>query len=122
MHDWNDEPDSLPFADKVQTHTLLRMLQDGLWLDDMRAAASNVCPRHFSSPPQHANMTRAPRSVATSSATITAAHSPVTTATRAAGKPCRTVACEEMKSMEPLQMEMRPYGRGRRAATRHMHV
>ncbi|EOD45928.1 putative wd repeat protein [Neofusicoccum parvum UCRNP2] len=40
-HDWNDEPDTLPFADKVQTHTLLRMLQDGLWLDDMRAAASN---------------------------------------------------------------------------------
>ncbi|KKY28790.1 putative wd repeat protein [Diplodia seriata] len=44
-HDWNDEPETLPFADKVQTHTLLRMLQDGLWLDDMRAAASNVCSR-----------------------------------------------------------------------------
>ncbi|KAK8220391.1 WD40-repeat-containing domain protein [Phyllosticta capitalensis] len=47
-HDWHDEPETLPFAERVQTHTMLRMLQDGMWLDEMRASASNGAePRRY---------------------------------------------------------------------------
>ncbi|KAK7553502.1 WD40-repeat-containing domain protein [Phyllosticta citricarpa] len=47
-HDWHDEPDTLPFADRVQTHAMLRMLQDGMWLDEMRVSASNGAePRRY---------------------------------------------------------------------------
>ncbi|KAF2090197.1 hypothetical protein K490DRAFT_63068 [Saccharata proteae CBS 121410] len=40
-HDWNDDPENLPFAPKIETHTLLHMLQDGLWFDEIRASTSN---------------------------------------------------------------------------------
>jgi hypothetical protein len=39
---WNRDPDSLPFASNVQPHTLIHLLQDGLWFDKLQAEATNV--------------------------------------------------------------------------------
>ncbi|KAF2141284.1 uncharacterized protein K452DRAFT_272001 [Aplosporella prunicola CBS 121167] len=47
-YDWYDEPESLPFASKVNTHMLVRMLQDALCFDELRASASKGTePRQY---------------------------------------------------------------------------
>ncbi|CAI6255220.1 unnamed protein product [Periconia digitata] len=43
---WNRDPDSLPFAPNVQPHTLVNLLQDGLWFDKLQAEAGNVDQRY----------------------------------------------------------------------------
>lgn len=40
---WLRDPDSLPFAKNVSPHALIRILQDGMEFDKLRAEASNVC-------------------------------------------------------------------------------
>ncbi|KAF2865386.1 hypothetical protein BDV95DRAFT_623896 [Massariosphaeria phaeospora] len=45
---WNREPDTLPFARHVAQHTLINLLQDGLWFDKLQAEAGNGEQRyHF---------------------------------------------------------------------------
>ena len=39
---WLRDPDSLPFAKNTSPHTLIRILQDGMEFDKLRAEASNV--------------------------------------------------------------------------------
>ncbi|KAH7117103.1 WD40-repeat-containing domain protein [Dendryphion nanum] len=38
---WNRDPESLPFAKNVSQHTLINLLQDGLWFDKLQAEAGN---------------------------------------------------------------------------------
>ncbi|KAF2447123.1 hypothetical protein P171DRAFT_462358 [Karstenula rhodostoma CBS 690.94] len=45
---WIRDPQTLPFARDVQPHTLVNLLQDGLWFDKLQAEAANVDQRyHF---------------------------------------------------------------------------
>ncbi|KAL1606730.1 hypothetical protein SLS60_004137 [Paraconiothyrium brasiliense] len=45
---WIRDPQTLPFARDVQPHTLINLLQDGLWFDKLQAEAANVEQRyHF---------------------------------------------------------------------------
>jgi transducin (beta)-like 1 len=39
---WIRDPQTLPFARDVQPHTLVNLLQDGLWLDTLQAEAAHV--------------------------------------------------------------------------------
>ena len=39
---WNHDPDSLPFAQNIKTHTLIHLVQDGLFLDALQAEASEA--------------------------------------------------------------------------------
>jgi hypothetical protein len=36
------DPDTLPFAKHIEPHTLIRLVQDGLYLDKLEAEARNV--------------------------------------------------------------------------------
>lgn len=38
---WNRDPEILPFAKNVSQHTLINLLQDGLWFDKLQAEAGN---------------------------------------------------------------------------------
>ncbi|KAF2708487.1 hypothetical protein K504DRAFT_477829 [Pleomassaria siparia CBS 279.74] len=45
---WIRDPETLPFAKNVSQHTLVNLLQDGLWFDKLQAEAANVDQRyHF---------------------------------------------------------------------------
>ncbi len=35
--EWNRSPESLPFAKDVKSHTLINIIQDGLWVDKLQA-------------------------------------------------------------------------------------
>jgi len=39
---WVRDPETLPFAKNVQPHTLVNLVQDGLWFDKLQAEAANV--------------------------------------------------------------------------------
>ncbi|PVI07220.1 hypothetical protein DM02DRAFT_513303 [Periconia macrospinosa] len=43
---WNRDPEALPFAPNVQPHTLVNLLQDGLWFDKLQAEAGNCEQRY----------------------------------------------------------------------------
>lgn len=49
---WIRDPQALPFARHVQPHTLINLLQDGLWFDKLQAEAANVRAVHAPSPLQ----------------------------------------------------------------------
>jgi hypothetical protein len=40
---WLRDPETLPFAKNISPHTLVRLLQDGMEFDKLRAEATNVC-------------------------------------------------------------------------------
>lgn len=39
---WIRDPDTLPFASSVEPHTLIRILQDGMYFDQLQAETTNV--------------------------------------------------------------------------------
>jgi transducin (beta)-like 1 len=39
---WMRDPDTLPFAKHIEPHTLIRLVQDGMYLDRLAAETSNV--------------------------------------------------------------------------------
>ncbi|CAE7023976.1 WD40 repeat protein [Pyrenophora teres f. teres] len=43
---WIRDPDTLPFASKIEPHTLIRLVQDGMCFDRLQAEACNTEPRY----------------------------------------------------------------------------
>ncbi|KAF1811393.1 WD40 repeat-like protein [Eremomyces bilateralis CBS 781.70] len=41
---WCQHPDSLPFASNIKSHCLINLVQDGLWLDHLKAKVQKVSP------------------------------------------------------------------------------
>jgi hypothetical protein len=74
---WLRDPESLPFARNVGPHTLIKLLQDGLLLDQLQAEATNVpLP-----PSSAASRVDSPRAIpTTTSAPTMAAPTPPATA------------------------------------------
>ncbi|USP81124.1 hypothetical protein yc1106_08398 [Curvularia clavata] len=43
---WIRDPDTLPFASNIEPHALVRLVQDGMCFDQLRAEACNTAPRY----------------------------------------------------------------------------